>query len=73
VGDSVNTASRLEQAARDFSHDVIVGAGTVERARRHHFVPLGEHRLRGKGKATVLFALDLGTGAAKPAAVERVA
>jgi adenylate cyclase len=73
VGDSVNTASRLEQAARDFSHDVIVGAGTVERARRHHFVPLGEHRLRGKGKATVLFALDLGTGAARPSAAERVA
>src|SRR6185312_10804425 len=28
VGDSVNTASRLEQAARDYPHDVIVGEGT---------------------------------------------
>lgn len=55
VGDSVNTASRLEQAARDFPYDVIVGAGTVERARRHRFVALGERRLRGKGKATALF------------------
>jgi len=55
VGDSVNTASRLEQAARDFPHDVIVGAGTVERARRHGFLPLGEQRLRGKGKPTALF------------------
>jgi adenylate cyclase len=55
VGDSVNTASRLEQAARDFPHDVIVGAGTVERSRRHAFIALGERRLRGKGKATALY------------------
>jgi adenylate cyclase len=56
VGDSVNTASRLEQAARDFPHDVIVGAGTFERALRHRFIALGERRLRGKGKLTALFA-----------------
>ena len=55
VGDSVNTASRLEQAARDFPHDVIVGAGTVERSLRHRFIALGERRLRGKGKPTALF------------------
>lgn len=55
VGDSVNTASRLEQAARDFPYDVIVGAGTVERALRHRFIALGERRLRGKGKPTALF------------------
>lgn len=55
VGDSVNTASRLEQAARDFPHDVIVGAGTVERALRHDFLALGERRLRGKGRPTALF------------------
>ena len=59
VGDSVNTASRLEQAARDFPYDVIVGAGTVERARRHGFLPLGEQRLRGKGKASALFTPDI--------------
>ncbi len=57
VGDSVNTASRLEQAAREFTYDVIVGAGTVERAGRHRFLPLGERRLRGKGKATVLYTV----------------
>ena len=58
VGDSVNTASRLEQAARNFPHDVIIGAGTVERARRHRFLPLGEHKLRGKEKTTTLYTLD---------------
>jgi adenylate cyclase len=58
VGDSVNTASRLEQAARDFTHDVIIGAGTVERARSHRFILLGERLLRGKEKPTTLFTFD---------------
>jgi adenylate cyclase len=58
VGDSVNTASRLEQVARDFPHDVIIGAGTVERARRHAFILLGERRLRGKEKPTTLYTLE---------------
>lgn len=57
VGDSVNTASRLEQVARDFPHDAIVGPGTVERATRHRFISLGERQLRGKEKPTALFAL----------------
>lgn len=58
VGDSVNTASRLEQAARDFPHSVIVGAGTAARARRHALLLLGERQLRGKGKSTTLYTLD---------------
>jgi adenylate cyclase len=55
VGDSVNTASRLEQVAREFPHDVIIGAGTVERALRHVFILLGERRLRGKEHPTILY------------------
>ena len=58
VGDSVNTASRLEQVAREFPHDAIVGPGTVERATRHRFLPLGERMLRGKEKATALYTLE---------------
>lgn len=58
VGDSVNTAARLEQAARDYPYDVIVGEGTVARATRHRFVRLGERLLRGKEKPTVLYTLD---------------
>lgn len=58
VGDSVNTASRLEQAARDFPHDVIIGAGTVARATRHRFRSLGEQRLRGKEKSALLYTLE---------------
>ncbi|HEU4845642.1 MAG TPA: adenylate/guanylate cyclase domain-containing protein, partial [Burkholderiaceae bacterium] len=58
VGDSVNTASRLEQAARDYPHDVIIGAGTVARASRHQFLHLGEQRLRGKDKPVQLYTLQ---------------
>ncbi|GGY54979.1 CHASE2 domain-containing protein [Pseudoduganella albidiflava] len=58
VGDSVNTAARLEQAARDWPHDVIIGEGTVQRARRHRFLSLGETRLRGKEKAVQLYTLE---------------
>jgi len=59
VGDSVNTAARLEQMAREFPHDVIIGGGTVARATRHRFIDLGERRLRGKERATLLYTLDL--------------
>lgn len=58
VGDSVNTASRLEQAARDYPHDIIIGEGTVAHAHRHDFLQLGERRLRGKEKLTTLYTLD---------------
>ncbi|RZT08689.1 adenylate cyclase [Duganella sp. CF402] len=59
VGDSVNTASRLEQAARDYPHDIIVGAGTAARSQRHRLLPLGEHQLRGKEKPIQLYTLEL--------------
>lgn len=60
VGDGVNTAARLEQVARDFADNIIVGPGAVERARRHRFVALGERLLRGKEKPTPLYTLDTG-------------
>ena len=60
VGDSVNTASRLEQAARDFPHDVIIGEGTVQRSQRHRFALLGERLLRGKEKPIKLYTLEHG-------------
>lgn len=61
VGDSVNTAARLEQAARDFPYDVIVGTGTVARATSHRFMLLGERRLRGKENPTTLYTFDTRT------------
>lgn len=58
VGDSVNTASRLEQAARDYPYDVIIGEGTVRQASRHRFKLLGPHQLRGKEKAVTIYTLE---------------
>ncbi len=58
VGDSVNVASRLEQLAREFPHDIIIGEGTVSRAKRHRFKLLGEKKLRGKEHATTLYTLE---------------
>jgi adenylate cyclase len=60
VGDSVNTAARLEQAARDYPHDVIVGEGTAALARRHRLLALGERQLRGKGRPTRIYTLERG-------------
>ncbi|WP_136417622.1 adenylate/guanylate cyclase domain-containing protein [Herbaspirillum sp. ST 5-3] len=59
VGDSVNVASRLEQLAREFPHDIIVGQGTVSRAKRHRFKFLGEKLLRGKEHPTMLYTVEL--------------
>jgi len=58
VGDSVNTASRLEQAAREFAHDVIIGEGTVSRATRHRFILVGQRLLRGKENPVNLYTLE---------------
>ena len=60
VGDSVNVASRLEDAARDLPYDIVVGQGAAALARRHRFIALGERQLRGKGKPTALYALEHG-------------
>lgn len=58
VGDSVNVASRLQELARDYPHDIIVGQGAVACAKRHRFKLLGEVTLRGKVTPTTLYALD---------------
>jgi len=58
VGDSVNTAARLQVQARDLPHDIVIGQGTVAQARRHRFTLLGDVVLRGKEKPTTLYALE---------------
>lgn len=55
VGDSVNVASRLETAARDFPCDVLVGPGTAAQARRHTLVRVGQIVLRGRDSETTLY------------------
>ena len=69
VGDSVNVASRLEQVARDYPYDVIVGQGSAALVQRHQLILLGEIMLRGKEKPTTIYSLSeaatLGTSAAQ--------
>lgn len=57
VGDSVNTASRLEDTARHFPHDIIIGQGAVNLANGHQFTSLGEKMLRGKERATAIYTV----------------
>ena len=59
VGDSVNVASRLEDAARHLGYDIIIGQGAVDRDKKHHFIKLEERILRGKEKATTLYTVDI--------------
>ena len=59
VGDSVNVASRLEDIARHLPHDIIIGQGTVDHARRHTFQLLGDRILRGKENSTTLFTVEI--------------
>ncbi|MBY0573938.1 MAG: adenylate/guanylate cyclase domain-containing protein [Undibacterium sp.] len=59
VGDSVNTASRLEDAARHFPFQIIVGKGTVDIATAHRFTLIGEKMLRGKEKPTLLYTVEI--------------
>jgi adenylate cyclase len=59
VGDSVNTASRLEDMARNFPFDIMVGPGAAQRVKRHQLMPLGSQQLRGKKNPTALFTLAI--------------
>lgn len=57
VGDSVNSASRLQELARDLPYDILVGAETAALAKRNRCEPLGETLLRGKANPTALYTL----------------
>jgi adenylate cyclase len=59
VGDSVNLASRLEDIARNYPENMIIGQGTVALATRHEFTLLGERTLKGKSQTSKLFALKI--------------
>jgi len=59
VGDSVNTAARLEDMARDCSFDIIIGPGTAQRTKRHQLMSLGVFQLRGKKSLIEIFTFSL--------------
>lgn len=59
IGDSVNTASRLEDACREYPFSVIVGQGTVNASIKHRFIFIEEKILKGKEYPTLLYTVEL--------------
>lgn len=57
VGDTVNIASRLEEATKDLGVQIVVSATTMGAAPGFLFVPLGETVLRGRSHQTPIYAL----------------
>ena len=55
LGDTVNTASRLEGANKNFTSHICVSGATAHRATAHEYRPLGRLLLAGKTKAVEAF------------------
>ena len=57
VGDTVNTAARLEAMTKELGVDVIVSAETARRAGATDLQPHGEVALRGRKDPLAVFSL----------------
>lgn len=58
VGDTVNTASRIEAACKDFATDILVSGATARLIPGFRTRPAGEVQLRGKSHADQVFFLE---------------
>jgi adenylate cyclase len=61
LGDTVNTASRILSACKDFNRSLLLSADALEAAEAPpawSVVPVGRVTLRGKKRAVELFGLD---------------
>lgn len=65
VGDTVNTAARIETACKDFATDILLSEETARRLPGFATRPAGSIQLRGKSGACAVFYLD----APKPAEI----
>ena len=61
LGDSVNTAARLEAANKSIGSSVCVSGDTAKRAIQHSFRPVGKLYLAGKKKTVETFEPVSGT------------
>lgn len=73
VGDSINTAARLEQLARKLPHDVMIGPRTAAGSVRHALLCLGEVLLRGKEAPTMLYTFTPAASIASIASISTTA
>jgi len=58
VGDSVNTAARLERTAKELSVPLVVSADTLRAAELHTFTTITQVSLRGRSATMPVSALD---------------
>lgn len=58
VGDTVNTAARIEAACKDLATDILVSAETARLIPEFRVRPAGEVHLRGKSHADRVFVLE---------------
>ncbi|XSG82246.1 MAG: CHASE2 domain-containing protein [Methyloligella sp. ZOD6] len=64
IGDNVNVASRIEGQSKTYGVGAVIGESTVERAPDYAFLELDLLKVKGRTKATRIFAL-LGDGSLK--------
>jgi adenylate cyclase len=72
LGDTMNTAARIEQACRDTRHAVLASKPLLDLADKPADIvatSIGPHLLRGKSEYIELFALDAGMPIARGAAI----
>jgi class 3 adenylate cyclase len=62
IGDTVNTAARVEAATRKTGDEVLIAEATKERLTRHDVVSRGTMPLKGKAEPVELFALRVLAG-----------
>lgn len=68
VGDSVNTAARLQQFTKALNCRLLIGESTAKGCRGHNLLELRKIELRGKKKQVIVFtAANHGPTGAKPA------
>ena len=59
IGDTVNTASRIEGLTKDFNANILITEETFSRLKaRYHIVPEKEVVLRGKTKTTMVYRVE---------------
>lgn len=58
VGDTVNTAARIESACKDFGTDILVSGATARLIPQFRLTAAGEVHLRGKSHAEQVFMLE---------------
>ena len=72
VGDCINSASKLQNAAKQYNHDIIVGSEAARRITRHRLVAIGGIVLPGHTRSLTLYT-PFHAGRSLPPAMQQLA